>query len=209
MIIDKISTAYPAANCFLCWDEESRLAVLIDPPADVKLVEDALTARSLTLRMIFLTHGHFDHIFGVDVLRRKYSVPLAIHEEDADMLCDPVKNASMLFFNEKHVYCPADILLHGGEEFVLEQSRISVLHTPGHSPGSVCYCMGQECVTGDALFRCSIGRTDLPGGDDAAMQATLMRLSALPDDIAVYPGHGEISTMAYEKKYNPYLQRRL
>ena len=209
MIIEKIPTAYPAANSWLCWDEASCLAVLIDPPADVSAVDRSLTAQGLTLQMILLTHGHFDHIFGADLLRRKYHVPLAIHEADGDMLGDPMKNASALFFGERHVYRPADRLLRDGDEITVGDSTVRVLHTPGHTPGSVCYCMGKDCVTGDTLFCESIGRTDLPGGSTEGMSRSLERLSAEADDVQIYPGHGEISTMSHEKKYNPYLQRRL
>lgn len=209
MNIERIPTAYPAANCWLCWDASSRLAVLIDPPADTSAVDRALSAHDLTLQKILLTHGHFDHIFGADVLRQKYCIPLAIHEADGDMLCDPMKNASMLFFRESHIYHPAEKLLRDGDEITVGTSTIRVMHTPGHSPGSVCYCMGKDCITGDTLFRESIGRTDLPGGNSEAISRSLEKLAAVADDIQIYPGHGEISTMSYEKKYNPYLQRRL
>ncbi len=209
MIIEKIPTAYPTANSWLCWDEATRLAVLIDPPEDISDVDRALTAHALTLQMLLLTHGHFDHICGADVFRHKYNVPLAIHEADGDMLIDSMKNASLLFFRESHIYRPAEKLLRDGDEISVGASTIRVLHTPGHTPGSVCYFMGHDCVTGDTLFRESIGRTDLPGGSMVAMNRSLERLAAEADDIQIYPGHGEISTMSYEKKYNPYLKRRL
>ena len=209
MIIESIPTAYPAGNCWLCYDEASRYAVLVDPPRQADDVDAVLKAQDLRLQLILLTHGHFDHIFGVDALRDRYGVPAAIHEADADMLVDPVKNASMLFFGERHIYRPADRLLRDGDEIAVGASTIRVMHTPGHSPGSVCYCMGRDYITGDTLFRESIGRTDLPGGDWETMRHTLDRFGDWSDRIRIYPGHGESSGMAHEKKYNPYLQRRI
>ena len=205
MIIESIPTAYPAGNCWLCYDEASRYAVLVDPPRQADDVDAVLKAQDLRLHLILLTHGHFDHIFGVDALRDRYGVPAAIHEADADMLGDSMKNASMLFFGERHIYRPADRLLRDGDEITVGASTIRVMHTPGHSPGSVCYCMGKDCITGDTLFRESIGRTDLPGGDWPTMRETLNRLSEWPGNVRIYPGHGDPSDMAYEKKHNPYL----
>ena len=194
-----------AANCWLCWDGASRLAVLIDPPSSSERIDEILAQNGLTICHILLTHGHFDHIFGADVLRDEYNVPVAIHEADAQMLTDPMKNASALFFREDHIYRPAEILLRDREEIPVGESLIRVIHTPGHTPGSVCFAMDKDYITGDTLFRGSIGRTDLPGGSWQAMRHTLDRLSELPDGIRIYPGHGDPSDMAYEKKHNPYL----
>lgn len=205
MKIVNIPTTAPQANCWLCWDEESRLAVLIDPPSSTAKVEAIVEQNGLTICRILLTHGHFDHIFGADVFRDKYHAPLAIHGADADMLTDPMKNASALFFGGQHIYRPAEVLLRDGDEISFGESVIRVMHTPGHTPGSVCFAIGKDYLTGDTLFRGSIGRTDLPGGDWHTMRRTLERLSELPDNVRIYPGHGDVSDMAYEKTYNPYL----
>lgn len=205
MKIVNIPTPYPASNCFLCWDEFSRLAVLIDPPAVFDKIDDVVRQNGLTIERVLLSHGHFDHIFGADIVRDTCGVPLAVHEADADMLTDPMKNASVLFFRESHTYRPAESLLRDGDEISLGESVIRVMHTPGHTPGSVCFAIGKDYITGDTLFRGSIGRTDLPGGDWPTMRETLNRLSEWPDNIRIYPGHGDPSDMAYEKKHNPYL----
>jgi len=172
------------------------------PTADTLLIDSiwSLGFNPRNIVAIFHTHGHFDHIFGADVLRQKYCIPLAIHEADGDMLCDPMKNASMLFFRESHIYHPAEKLLRDGDEIAVGTSTIRVMHTPGHSPGSVCYCMGKDCITGDTLFRESIGRTDLPGGNSEAISRSLEKLAAVADDIQIYPGHGETTIIGRERQ---------
>ncbi len=205
MQIRKLPVRGFASNSWLVFDEESRMAAVIDPSADAEVVLRLLREGNLTLSMILLTHGHFDHIFAADTLRASTDAPLMIHEKDAPMLTDATLNASALFFGEGNVYKPADRLLHGGDALSLGNNIITVRHTPGHTEGSVCFVLPGRIFTGDTLFEGSIGRTDLPGGDERALNESLRRIAAMRGEYTLYAGHGNVTTLEHERKNNPYL----
>ena len=206
MQITKIPTGGYSANCWLLLDEESNAAAVIDPDAGTDLILAALSDAKATLSMILLTHGHFDHISAVDALRDATGAPVLIHAKDAPMLTDAAANASAVFFGEGQTYRAADGFLKGGDALHLGEKTIAVRHTPGHTPGSVCFVTGDALFTGDTLFCDSIGRTDLPGGSEKQMRESLRRLRFMPGDYTVYPGHGEITTLERERVHNPYFQ---
>ena len=155
---------------------------------------------------ILLTHGHFDHIYSVDDVRNAYGCKVCIHEDDADCLIDSYKNANRLFFGADLIMHPADMLLKDNDELLIGDEIIKVIATPGHTPGCVCYEIGSCLITGDTLFDMSIGRTDLPGGSQRTINESLKKLSALDDEITIYPGHGGISTIGKQKRLNPYMK---
>jgi len=194
-----------AANCYLVWEETSRRAALIDPSAAAAAVSDALRERSLTLTHILLTHVHFDHILTLEALRAAFGVPVCVHAADAAALGDPIANVSSYLFHERLVCHDADHLLADGEEIRLGGGTLTVLHTPGHTPGSVVYRADGLLFTGDTLFDGSVGRTDLPGGDAGALRASLCRLAALPPETVICPGHGGTSTIGRQIRTNPFL----
>ena len=196
------------ANCWVLIDEESGDYVLIDPSATGEAFLDFIEKRGLKregLKYILLTHGHFDHITGADEIRDITGAPLAVHEGDSDCLYDPDKNAYKYFFREDLILRPADIILHDGDVLTLGKNEIKVVHTPGHTLGSVCYFTEENIYTGDTLFDRSIGRTDLVGGSMAELEESLRMLIALPKDYNIYPGHGSVSTISKQIKFNPYL----
>ncbi len=205
MQIHPIPTSGFASNCWLLWDEHSREAAVTDPSADCAAILDALRRRNLTLQWILLTHGHFDHIFALDQLRDSLPVPAVIGEADAGMLTDSQKNASSLFFRQKHRYRPAEKTVREGDTLSLGGKEIRVIAAPGHSPGSVVYEIGDVWLTGDVLFDGSIGRTDLPGGDSGEMMLTLRRLCGASEK-TLYPGHGPATTLSLQKQINPFLR---
>ena len=205
MHVHPIPTSGFSSNCWLIWDEHSREAAVTDPSADCAAILDALSQRNLPLKWILLTHGHFDHIFALDQLRDILPAPAVIGEADAGMLSDSRKNASFLFFRQKHEYRPAEKTVREGDRLPLGEKEIRVIAAPGHSPGSVVYETGDIWLTGDVLFDGSIGRTDLPGGDPGEMMLTLRRLCGAPER-TLYPGHGSSTTLSLQKQINPFLR---
>jgi len=203
--IQRISTEGFAANTWLVFDEETREAAVIDPTADAERITEILQKEALTLTMILLTHGHFDHIYAADSLRDATGAPLLIHHKDAEMLTDAIANASAVFFGKGDTYRPAERLLKGGDGLPLGKKLITVRHTPGHTPGSVTFVLPGVLFTGDTLFDGSVGRTDLPGGDGAALADSLRRIVRMPGEYTLYPGHGEITTLENQRKTNPFL----
>ena len=187
------------ANCWVLIDEESGDYVLIDPSATGEAFLGFIEKRGLKregLKYILLTHGHFGDITGA---------PLAVHAGDSDCLYDPDKNAYKYFFREDLILRPADIILHDGDVLTLGKNEIKVVHTPGHTLGSVCYFTEDIIYTGDTLFDRSIGRTDLYGGSQATLEESLRKLVSLERDYTIYPGHGSVSTISKQIKFNPYL----
>ncbi len=169
--------------------------VIIDPGYEPETIACFLEKNSLTANAIFLTHGHFDHVGAVQALVETLSCPVYIHEAELSM--PQMMTAGPLYHT--HTYGEGDRISAAGLSF-------RVLHTPGHTPGSVCLIVEDACFSGDTLFANSCGRTDLPGGDWATLRRSLTRLAQLENDLTVYPGHGESTTLAAEKRYNPYMQ---
>ncbi len=196
------------ANCWIIIDEDSGEFALIDPSPTGDAFEEFLLKRNLdkkNMKYILLTHGHFDHITGADEIRDISGAPLAIHEADADFLTNSDKNAYKYFFREDLIMRPAEIILHDGDVLPLGKSEIKVVSTPGHTEGSICFFVGDNIYTGDTLFDRSIGRTDLIGGNQATLEESLRKLISLDRDYNIYPGHGSVSTLNKQIKFNPYL----
>ncbi len=174
--------------------------VLIIDPATSE-VKDLVDEMNLEPVMIINTHGHLDHIAGNLFFDQ---VPIFIHKDDASMLTDPELNLSAVFGEEVISPLPAR-MLEDGDVIDFEGINITVIHTPGHTPGSISLKIGNVLFSGDTLFSGSVGRTDLRGGDYQQLRLSLKRLMSLPDEIAVYPGHGEPTTIGKERISNPYL----
>ena len=192
-------------NCYILHAEGHDEAVVIDPGGSEEAVWMHISAEGLTLKAILNTHAHADHIGAVDFLREKTGAKFYIHEADAPMLLDARKNLSA-FMGMPIVTKPADVLLKGGEVLDICHMKFTVLHTPGHSPGGVCYLMEDRVFSGDTLFAESVGRTDFPGSSAKDLMTSVReKLLVLPDEIKVYCGHGPETTIGHERKYNPYI----
>lgn len=187
------------SNSFLLIENGS--AILIDAGAPLHKIKDCLSREGATLKKILLTHGHFDHILSIDSLRDEYDAPVYLHEADAAMLTDGNLNAYSYFFREARAWRPADVLLHDGDSIPFEDHTLTVLSTPGHTKGSVCYLTEELLFSGDTVFSDGCGRTDLFGGDPEELDCSLERLFTLPQSLTVHPGHGVSAAMEHVK-YN-------
>jgi glyoxylase-like metal-dependent hydrolase (beta-lactamase superfamily II) len=170
-------------------------ALVVDPSVSVSAILNAVRAEDAFLEGILLTHGHFDHVLSLDSLRSASGVDASIHEDDAIMLTDGRKNAFYEFFGQERTYRPAEHLLTDGETLRLGNETITVLHTPGHTQGSVCFLCGDSLITGDTLFAESFGRCDLWSGDIEQMRLSLSSLRELDGKLTIYPGHGASSLL--------------
>ncbi|MGN0478798.1 MAG: MBL fold metallo-hydrolase [Hominenteromicrobium sp.] len=191
-----------AENCYVLADEETNDAAVIDPGFE----SDRLTAalKGLQVRLILLTHGHFDHIGGADRLRAATGAPIASFEAEAALAADPQLNGSLIML-QRPMACTVDRLFRDGEMFTVGSIPVTVLHTPGHTAGGCCYITPQAVFTGDTLMGYSIGRYDMPTGNESQLMASLQKLTALPGNPDICGGHGPVTTLLSEKRSNPYL----
>lgn len=192
-------------NSYLVIDKQA--AILIDVGLEPQVVIDYLMGREITLEAILLTHGHFDHIGGVDEVTDAFEVPVYIHESERAWLNDPALNGSSSFSFFRDIRCSAEpTLLLGDSKLKIGDFIFNVIHTPGHSPGGLTYSISNWLFTGDTLFKGSIGRTDLGAGNYQDLITSINeKLFNLNDEMIVLPGHGEESLLGYEKRNNPYV----
>lgn len=197
-------------NCYLLIDEKSGEAAAVDCAVyddDYRFFIENSGIKEL--KYILLTHGHFDHVCGVKQLKENYGGRICIHHEDAACLSD--EKESLNFYSKYGVQEAVfpDETFDEGTELYLGEEKLTVMHTPGHTKGSVCFL--SDCgimLSGDTLFRCSMGRTDMPGGSTRTLFQSLRRLGQLEGDYAVYPGHGEKTSLSWEKENNRYLRAK-
>ena len=189
-------------NCYLISTDKA--AVVIDPGFKTEITADFLKANGGKARMILITHAHFDHIGGAEALRDETGVEIGIGELDAPALRDTEFNLSDKFHAHIAPFS-ADRTFCGGEKFSVGDIDFEVILTPGHTVGGVSYLSGESLFSGDTLFAGTVGRTDMPGGSLKALKKSLKRLIALPEETKVYPGHGDFTTVGYEKENNMFV----
>ncbi|MEM4939407.1 MAG: MBL fold metallo-hydrolase [Nitrososphaerota archaeon] len=195
------------SNSYLLYDPELGDGIIIDAGDDAEKIIKIVDERGVEVKGIYLTHGHFDHVLGVRDLKEDLGCGFYIHEGDAAILSQAPADAKYFLDVEVDPPPEPDEWIFDGQILRVGDHNVRVIHTPGHTPGSVCYLAEEMIFTGDTLFAGSIGRTDLPGG---SLQSLLSSISAkilsLPDHYAVYPGHGPSSTIGAEKMLNPFLR---
>lgn len=183
-------------NCYIVHDENRRDCFVVDPGYQCGDILDFCADKGLTIAAVLLTHGHFDHVGAVKELAAEVpSCDVYLHEAETTM--PPMMTAGKLYYT--HTY-------DEGSKLTVAGLDIRVLHTPGHTPGSVCLVCENHLFSGDTLFAMSCGRTDLPGGSWKTIQNSLHRLASLEGNFWIHPGHGESTTLAQEKQYNPYMR---
>ena len=195
-------------NCSLIWCEATLSAALIDPGGDTDQLLAAVKRQGVKLEKLLLTHGHLDHVGGALDLAHALNLPIyGPQEEDAFLLDTLAEQASMFDFPPARAFAP-DHWLHEADVIELGNLRLQVIHCPGHTPGHIVLFepVSRHAFVGDVLFRNSIGRTDFPRGNHAALVASIRnKLFTLGDDIEFVPGHGPMSTFGYEQRHNPYV----
>lgn len=189
-------------NCYLISTDKA--AAVIDPGFKTEITADFLKANGGKARMILITHAHFDHIGGAEALRDETGVEIGIGELDAPALRDTGLNLSDKFHAHIAPFS-ADRTFCDGEKFSVGDIDFEVILTPGHTVGGVSYLSGESLFSGDTLFAGAVGRTDMPGGSLKALKKSLKRLIALPEETKVYPGHGDFTTVGYEKENNMFV----
>ena len=205
MIFDTLPTGPLEVNCYIVGCEKTNKAAVIDPGGNVDQILERIKQHNLEVELIIDTHGHFDHVGGNGKLLAATGAELIIHRADRPLLERAAEHAAAYGLQAEPSPPPTRELL-GGEALQLGELTLQVIHTPGHSPGGVCILVEGHLLVGDTLFAGSIGRTDLPGGNHQLLISNIVeKLLPLPEDTKVCPGHGPMTTIGAEKRYNPFL----
>ncbi|MGH2825862.1 MAG: MBL fold metallo-hydrolase [Actinomycetota bacterium] len=195
-----------ACNCYVVGDEATRRAIVIDPGGDADDLAAVIAEQRLVVTTIVATHAHFDHILAAERLRSLTGAPFLLHDADRPLL-DWMQESGRLFLGVELPPPPeVDAPVAEGDRVVAGDVELEIVHTPGHSPGSISLIAPEAVFSGDTLFAGSIGRTDLPGGDtQALLNVVRSKLFALDESLCVYPGHGPTTTLAEERANNPFV----
>ncbi len=203
LTVDILELGPYGVNCYILSDNGQ--AVIIDPGFDPEAIEKSINSRKIDIKHIIITHGHIDHIMAIPQIKKITGASVLIHKNDAVMLTDPKTNLSE-FFTSPFAVDVADSFLDEGDVINVGQFQLKIIHTPGHSPGSISLLTEKMVFTGDTLFLGSIGRTDIPGADYQTLISSIKnKLFKLPDSTVVYPGHGPYTTIGKERTSNPWL----
>lgn len=193
-------------NCFFLINEDTKEVLVIDPADHAQKIIEWMKSENLKPVATLLTHGHFDHIMGVEGIRKEYGIPVYASRDEVDVLAKPQLNVSTMM--GAYLSMKADELFADGDVLELAGMKLKVISTPGHTIGSVCFYIEEEkvLISGDTLFEASVGRTDFPTGSSRQLiESIKTRLFILPDDTSVFPGHGGTTSIGYEKLHNPFV----
>jgi hydroxyacylglutathione hydrolase len=208
LIIKRLVVGSLSANCFIVGEEAGKEGMVIDPGGNGEQIMRSINDSGFNIKIIVLTHGHSDHIAALYDIQDRTGAEVAIHAADADFLEGRGSFSSQFGISYKTPH-PPDRILHDGDNIVVGNTIFTVIHTPGHTPGSVCLLTGGKVFTGDTLFRRGIGTTLMPGSSRSQLINSIQtRLMTLPDDTAIYPGHGRETTIGAERRDNPYVNGR-
>lgn len=207
MKIDRFVIGPVGTNCYIVRNEDTDECFVTDPAACPPELVGHIRKEGLNVKAVLLTHGHFDHIMGLDDFLKEFPVPVYAFSEEKSLLESAELNSSLGMFGRPYTFSGAEYV-SDGQILHIAGFEIRVIHTPGHTAGGCCYYIPAESVliSGDTLFRASVGRTDLPTGSMGDLVRSVReKLFVLPEETKVYPGHMEETTIGYEKKYNPFV----
>jgi glyoxylase-like metal-dependent hydrolase (beta-lactamase superfamily II) len=190
-------------NCYLIFFSGSQKCIILDPGDEASRIMEQVKENNLTPVALLLTHCHIDHCGGVNELAEYYKVPLILHQEEVKMV-ESYNSTGMAAILNLTYPSKFDTLITEDSTLDLLEDRLEIIHTPGHSPGSICVKYRGTIFSGDTVFAGSIGRTDLPGGDFTVIQQSLQRIKSLPPETVILPGHGEPTRLDMELDYNPF-----
>ncbi len=202
MKIEQYCVGQVATNCYFAVNGETKEMVIVDPGDSAQMLAEKIRQQGLKPKAVLLTHGHFDHAMAAGKLAEMFGIKIYAHEAEKETLENPHKNVSTMIGKSEAYH--ADVFAKDGEVLNLAGMELKVLHTPGHTEGGCCYYLEKEKVlfSGDTLFCQSVGRTDFPGGSMSGIVRSIReKLLALPDDVSVYPGHMDMTTIDSEKMY--------
>lgn len=204
MRYNKITVGELGVNCYIVYRETGENCFIIDPGDEGKRIIKTIRKMKLIPKGVILTHAHMDHCGGVSGILNEFNIPLMMHEEDLPVLNSGV-NLSLAESLGLSIPPPPDNFFENGDKIGVGDVELTVIHTPGHTPGSVCFKAENIIFTGDTLFAGSVGRTDLPGGDFGVLQNSLDILRLFPPETILLPGHGEETTLKKELAFNPFM----
>ncbi len=206
MEFDSVIVGALETNCYLIHCPETLHCAIVDPGAEAKKIFRLITEKGLTPVVLLNTHGHIDHIGANKDVKERFNIPLYIHDSDKSML-ENVQQSELSFFLDAKDSPSPDKYLEEGDTLKIGKSSLKVIHTPGHSPGSVSFLGDGFLISGDTLFYGGVGRTDLPGGSWTELVKSIKtKILTLPDEMIVLPGHGPSTTVGQEKSFNPFIQ---
>lgn len=199
MLVKAIEVGYLQTNCYIVTDENTMDTAIIDPGADSNVILDYIERSRMHPRAILITHGHFDHTKALETVWEELRLPVYMSEKDLGI---EIGNGEFILDPPEET-----VFVSEGDEIEAGSLCFTVLETPGHTPGGLTYRIEDCLFTGDTLFRLSIGRYDFPGSSSLQLSQSLEKLRALPGDYEVFPGHESSTTLEYERRFNPYVQR--
>jgi hydroxyacylglutathione hydrolase len=199
--IDRLIVGQLQSNCYIVYDEDSLLAMVVDPGDEPDRILYTIGEKKLKVTHIACTHGHFDHIGAVSEVKERTSGKIILHRDELPLYLRAVEQAGLWGFDVGSQPKP-DVLVEDGDKIHVGNLRFSVLSTPGHSPGGICLYGEDIVLTGDTVFAGSVGRTDLFGGSIDDLKKSFKRIMSLPPDTVIFPGHGDPSTVRQEKESN-------
>lgn len=195
-------------NCYIVWDRDTRKAAVIDPGGDDDLIAQQIARLELDVEWVLITHGHLDHCFSAGPIARKCGAGIGMHPDDIEHLIGGLEIAALYYDISAYERFTPTRFLTDGDVISLGNSEISVIHTPGHSQGGLCFATDAGVFCGDTVFAGSVGRTDFPGGSfEQLIESIRTKILTMDDSTRLYPGHGPATSVGEERRSNPFLQQ--